>query len=92
MKRCNIKNIDERCRNLFVADKNGYVPMPGDLMQDFNFDWGHLQNNKNDSKQERVDKKNKRKKAFELACVSNVNLAHVRYNINIEEWKNKDGE
>lgn len=90
MKRCNLTYISESQKKLFVADRNGYVPLPGDEMSDFNFDWGFLQSSSCDSKTEMFEKKRKRKSAFQSACVANINVASIKFNINTESWKEKD--
>jgi len=92
MKRCNIEHISEVHRKFFFSDKNGYVPLPGDEMSDFNFDWGPLQNSPADTKQQRAGKKNKRKSSFVFACSENINIAHIKCNINTSDWKEKDGK
>lgn len=78
-----IDSIPESCRKDFVVDLNGKVPLPGDVMRDFNFDWGPLKKNKYDSNKEAFQKRNKRKKSFELACSSNANIAFGKYKLNL---------
>ncbi len=83
-------HVNESQKKFFVADRNGYVPLPGDEMSDFNFDWGFLQSSSRDDKAAMFEKKRKRKFAFQSACAANINVASIRFNINTEFWKEKD--
>lgn len=78
-----ISSIPEEFRDDFVVDLSGKVPMPGDVMRDFNFDWGPLKTNMGDSVKISKEKKFKRKKSFELACSSNANIAYTKHKLKL---------